>query len=58
MDPFFTAENNLAIITSKDEVDAFQWRKYIEKNWDDLKQKDAKLLCNFTEKVGRVACST
>ena len=43
MDRFFSSEN-LAIITSKDEVDAFQWRKYIEKNWDDLKQKDAKLL--------------
>ena len=43
MDKFFTAES-LAIITSKDEVDAFQWRKYIEKNWDSLKQKDARLL--------------
>ena len=40
MAKFFTAEG-LVIITSKDEVSAFQWRKYIEKNWDDLKQKNA-----------------
>ena len=43
MDKFFTAES-LAIITSKDEVDAFQWKKYIEKNWNRLMQKDTKLL--------------
>ena len=43
MAKFFTAEG-LVIITSKDEVSAFQWRKYIEKNWDDLKQKNAVIL--------------
>ena len=43
MEKFFTAEN-LVIITSKDEVDAFQWRKYMEQNWDKLKQENAKLL--------------
>ena len=43
MAKFFTAEG-LEIITSKDEVSAFQWRKYIEKNWDDLKQKNAVML--------------
>ena len=43
MAKFFTAEG-LVIITSKDEVSAFQWRKYIEKNWDDLKQKNAVML--------------
>ena len=43
MAKFFTAEG-LVIITSKDEVSAFQWRKYIEKNWDDLKQKSAVML--------------
>jgi hypothetical protein len=43
MAKFFTAEG-LVIITSKDEVSAFQWRKYVEKNWDDLKQKNAVIL--------------
>ena len=43
MAKFFTAEG-LVIITSKDEVSAFQWRKYIEKNWDNLKQKNAVML--------------
>ena len=43
MAKFFTAEG-LVIITSKDEVSAFQWRKYVEKNWDDLKQKHAVML--------------
>ncbi len=43
MERFFTAES-LVIITSKDEVDALQWKKYMEKNWDRLMQKNSKLL--------------
>ena len=40
----FSPAEGLVIITSKDEVSAFQWRKNIEKNWDDLKQKNAVIL--------------
>ena len=43
MEKFFTTES-LVIITSKDEVDAFQWKKYIEKNWNRLIQRNSKLL--------------
>ena len=43
MEKFFTNEN-LVIITSKDEVDAFQWKKYLETNWERLIRKNAKIL--------------
>ena len=36
--------HTLVIITSKDEVDAFQWKKYLETNWERLIRKNAKIL--------------
>ena len=39
----FTAEH-LVIITSDDEIEAPQWRKYLITNWDKLTRKNAKLL--------------
>ena len=42
-DEYFSAEG-CAIITSNNEVDAFEWSEYIENNWNRLKQKNAKIL--------------
>ena len=44
MEKVFSAEKKV-IITSNDQVDAYQWRPYILKNWDNLMlQKDTKVL--------------
>ena len=42
-DEFFSDES-LVILTSNTEVDAFEWSEYIENHWDDLKQRNAKIL--------------
>ena len=39
----FSSEG-MVIITSNNEVDAYEWSVYIENNWDSLKQQNAKIL--------------